>query len=1201
AAAPGSAAAPASNLTRYQRLLWMSQKLDAGAPLLASAGTARLRTRIVPEVLAQAFQSVVDGSDALRTTIEEIDEIPFQRVGDRFHCALDFQDLSARSDPMAEARALAFERCRVPHQVARSLVDAALYKLGEDDFLWYMNLNHLIADAWAVTVVLRAVYRAYEALLAGQPPPDLPLPPFADYVEQERELLASPGARRAEEHWREKLSRDVEQLSFYGAAPARRSGRVERLTFDLGVERSARLKLLAAREPFYLMSTDLSLFSMLGALVCAYLGRISGNRTLSLGVPFHNRPTEAAKQTVGLLMQILPLRIALDAGETFASLAEKLALENLEGLQFRSFPVGNPLRNRAYDVEFNYMPMAFPLFAGVPIEFEWFHAGHGGDSLAVQIFDLGGSLRMQLDFHCDVFGDRQRQLGAGHLLRVIDAFLEDPGRQIGSFSLLADEERRQVLWGLNASARELPLGQGFAEAFQAQVERTPEAIAVADDGGTLTYAELHERVCRLSLWLEVAGVGPESIVAVLARRDRVFLAALLAVLRAGGAYLPLDPEHPASRLRQLLRQSGAAVALVTPELRPELLRALDESPAGERPVVLDLEAGSGAGVAAPPPLPDLTRRLAYVIYTSGSTGVPKGAMVEEVGMMNHLRAKIADLGLTGADVVAQSASQCFDISVWQLLAALLVGGRVRIYPDVVARDPARLLGRVEEDRITVLETVPSLLRAMLDELESAGNGRSRVRTLRWLLVTGEALPADSCRRWLDLYPEVPLVNAYGPTECSDDVTHHVLRQAPEGAVPIGTPIANLRAYVVDHGGFPVPVGVAGELWIGGAGVGRGYLRDAQRTAEVFVPDSFSGERGGRLYRTGDLARFRPDGCLDFLGRIDHQVKIRGQRIEPGEIETVLRGHPGVREAVVLARREEAGELSLVAYLVPHAGAGPKPAELRAYFRERLPESMVPSACVLLDALPLTPSGKLDRAALPAPEGGRGALEESIVAPRNPREAALAAIWREVLDLTEVGVQDNFFELGGDSILSIQIASRASRAGLRFNPVQIFEHPTIARLAEVVQVRADCRGEQGVVTGPLPLTPIQRRFFELDLPNPHHWNQSILLEVARPLVMPRLAAALSRLLAHHDALRLRFHGRAAGWEQVLAEPSGAVPLSWLDLSALPEGVRSDAVERAAAALQGSLHLSAGPLLRLAWFDCGAGRPGRLLLIAHHLVV
>jgi len=448
------------------------------------------------------------------------------------------------------------------------------------------------------------------------------------------------------------------------------------------------------------------------------------------------------------------------------------------------------------------------------------------------------------------------------------------------------------------------------------------------------------------------------------------------------------------------------------------------------------------------PLRNSPQSLAYVIYTSGSTGVPKGAMIEQRGMVNHLYAKIDDLALTAQDKVAQTASQSFDISVWQMLAALVIGGQVEIVGDDVAHDAGQLLPRIEKERVTIIETVPSLLRAMLDDTSP-----SNLPALRWMVPTGEALSPDLCRRWLAAYPHVWLMNAYGPTECSDDVSHHPIPHftaAEELNIPIGRPVGNIRLYIVDKHLRALPVGVHGELCVGGIGVGRGYLGEPARTAEAFVPDPFSAEGGGRLYRTGDLACWRADGTVQFLGRIDHQVKIRGYRIEPAEIDLVLEQHENVAEALVIVREDIPGNKRLVAYVVAASQSTPGAGELRDYLKERLPEYMVPSAFVMLDQMPLTPNGKIDRRALPAPDTTRPEMTHRFVAPRNATEEALAGIVAKVLNLQQVGVEDDFFELGGHSLLATQVISRLREAlNVELRLREIFEHPTIGELAQVI--------------------------------------------------------------------------------------------------------------------------------------------------------
>jgi amino acid adenylation domain-containing protein len=590
--------------------------------------------------------------------------------------------------------------------------------------------------------------------------------------------------------------------------------------------------------------------------------------------------------------------------------------------------------------------------------------------------------------------------------------------------------------------------------FEAQVERTPDAIAVVCDDVSLTYGEVNVRANRVARFLTGHGVGPDVVVALLAERGVDFLAAMLGVFKAGGAYLPLDPRHVAERLCQVLEQSGTTLLLAAGQFLPALTAVLERRPIGTRILVLAIEE-----LLQPkpydenPPALCTPGHLAYVIYTSGSTGIPKGAMVEQQGMLNHLYAKIADLKLMESDIVAQSASQCFDISVWQFLAPLLVGGRVHILPDDVAQDAWQLFEQVQQARVSILEIVPSLLRVMLEEAEPRGLGRPDLSALRWLISTGEALPPELCRQWHSSYPSIPLLNAYGPTECADDVTHYAIR-TPPGAnlihMPIGRPIANTRLYVLNRQPQPAPIGVRGELYIAGDGLGRGYLNQAEFTAEAFIPNPFSDQPGARLYKTGDLVRSLPDGSLVFLGRLDPQLKIRGYRVEPGEIEAVLGQHAAVRQAVVVAREETPGDQRLVAYLVLHPEPASTTQELRHFLQQRLPHYLVPAVFVFLDALPLTPNGKVDRHALPLPDPFAPRVERTFVPPRTPVEEVLAAVWAEVLGLERVGVDDDFFDLGGHSLLAIRIRSRIHSVFQVELPLRrLFEAPTVAALAQAI--------------------------------------------------------------------------------------------------------------------------------------------------------
>ncbi|HSK78483.1 MAG TPA: amino acid adenylation domain-containing protein, partial [Thermoanaerobaculia bacterium] len=742
-----------------------------------------------------------------------------------------------------------------------------------------------------------------------------------------------------------------------------------------------------------------------------------------------------------------------------------------------------------------------------------------------------------------------------------------PERPLSELPLLSDAERHQVTAEWNAPVQETV--PDITELFEARAAEAPEAVALSFEETDWTYADLARKAEEIARNLQAEGVGTDSIVPVTLKRGPEYIATVLGVLKAGGGWLPLDPGHPEKRRQEILER----VRQDRPQASP--------SPGGR--------GGDGRG--------DRGEVLAYLLFTSGSTGLPKGVLVPRRGMANHIQAKIADLHLTASDIVAQTASQSFDIHVWQCLAALAVGGRVRIFPDEVVRDPVLLAEAVEREGVTILEMVPSLLGVLLDALEQE---RPAFRSLRWLIPTGEALPPELARRWLALYPEIPLLNAYGPTEASDRVSHHPITAPPPPGMaitPIGRPIPGLRLHVLDMAFRPLPIGAPGELCIGGAGVGRGYLHDPARTAEVFLPDPF-GEPGARFYRTGDLARFLADGTLEYLGRRDHQVKIRGVRIETGEIEAALREHPGVREAVVVARDEPK---RLVAYFVP-AETGMDVAVLRSFLKERLPEAMIPAVFVEMEAFPRTPNGKLDRRALPAPAGESRAATQG--RPYTVLEALVAEAWREVLGGISVGVEDSFFELGGDSIKGAILVNRLQKKlGQRISVADLFGAPTVAGLAAKLEkgsVEAAPPLVHQDTPGPAPLSFAQERLWflqQLD-PGTGAYNMPLAFRLRGALDVTALAAAFREIARRHETLRTRYELREGG-PVAIVDPEPQTTLPVVDLAALPVIVRDEEARRLIARESyRAFDLARGPLFRTLLLRL-AGEDHAVLFATHHI--
>jgi len=771
---------------------------------------------------------------------------------------------------------------------------------------------------------------------------------------------------------------------------------------------------------------------------------------------------------------------------------------------------------------------------------------------------------------------------ANHLRSVVGEALGNKDQRLGDFKMLTAGERQRVTTEWNQTENVYsPLC--LHQIFENQVERSPHAVALHAGETQLTYAELNSKANELAHFLSQQGVGPEVPVGICMERSVEMVVAVLAVLKAGGAYVPLDAGYPLARLQHVIEEINPPVILTQAAVAERL-------PAHWGQVVcLDEESARlGSFPKTNPETNVQPENSAYVIYTSGSTGRPKGVIVPHAGLGNVAAAQSGILGIQPNSRVLQFASLSFDASIFELLMAWGSGGQVCLMPQntlPLGRDLRQLL---IDYRVTTVTLPPTALATLpVDEFPD----------LSTITVAGEACATGLVERW---GPSRRFFNLYGPTEATIWSTAAECF-AGNGKPRIGKPIDNVATYILDERMEPVPIGVAGELYVGGVGLARGYWGLPELTAEKFVPHPFSAAAGARLYRTGDLARFRADGQIDFLGRLDEQVKLRGFRIELGEIEAVLKQHAGVQDAVVIVREDKPDDKRIVAYFVSQQEQPPTAGELLSLLQQKLPDFMMPQAFVAIDQVPLTPNGKVDRRLLMAPDTGRPDLEEAFVEPSGETEQALARIWSAVLRVERIGAHDNFFALGGDSILAMQVAARSDEAGLRLLPRHIFQHQTIAELALIAGTALPIQAEQGLVTGPVPLTPVQSWFFEQNLPDAHHYNQSVMLAVQDKLDLSSWERLVQHLLRHHDALRMRYRRHEPGWQQFNAEPGEAIPFEYFDLSALPEGQHTEFIEQKANALQASLNLVDGPLLRVALFDPGLGQASRVLVVIHHLVV
>ncbi|HCF9838960.1 TPA: non-ribosomal peptide synthase/polyketide synthase [Pseudomonas aeruginosa] len=1183
----GVSSAERDRLSYAQQRMWFLWHLEpqSGAYNLPSA--VRLNGPLDRQALERAFASLVQRHETLRTVFprgadDSLAQAPLQRP-----LEVAFEDCSGLPEAEQEARLREeaqreslqpFDLCEGP------LLRVRLIRLGEERHVLLLTLHHIVSDGWSMNVLIEEFSRFYSAYATGAEPglPALPIQ-YADYALWQRSWLEAGEQERQLEYWRGKLGErhPVLELPTDHPRPAVPSYRGSRYEFSIEPALAEALRGTARRQGLTLFMLLLGGFNIL-------LQRYSGQTDLRVGVPIANRNRAEVEGLIGLFVNTQVLRSVFDGRTSVATLLAGLkdtvlGAQAHQDLPFErlveAFKVERSLSHSPlFQVMYNHQPLvadieALDSVAGLSFgQLDWKSRTTQFD-LSLDTYEKGGRLYAALTYATDLFEARTVERMARHWQNLLRGMLENPQASVDSLPMLDAEERYQLLEGWNATAAEYPLQRGVHRLFEEQVERTPTAPALAFGEERLDYAELNRRANRLAHALIERGVGADRLVGVAMERSIEMVVALMAILKAGGAYVPVDPEYPEERQAYMLEDSGVQLLLSQSHLKLPLAQGVQR---------IDLDRGAPWFEDYSEANPDIHldgENLAYVIYTSGSTGKPKGAGNRHSALSNRLCWMQQAYGLGVGDTVLQKTPFSFDVSVWEFFWPLMSGARLVVAAPGDHRDPAKLVALINREGVDTLHFVPSMLQAFLQDEDVAS-----CTSLKRIVCSGEALPADAQQQVFAKLPQAGLYNLYGPTEAAIDVTHWSCVEEGKDAVPIGRPIANLGCYILDGNLEPVPVGVLGELYLAGRGLARGYHQRPGLTAERFVASPFVA--GERMYRTGDLARYRADGVIEYAGRIDHQVKLRGLRIELGEIEARLLEHPWVREAAVLA----VDGRQLVGYVVLESESGDWREALAAHLAVSLPEYMVPAQWLALERMPLSPNGKLDRKALPAPEVS--VAQAGYSAPRNAVERTLAEIWQDLLGVERVGLDDNFFSLGGDSIVSIQVVSRARQAGLQLSPRDLFQHQNIRSLALAAKAGA-ATAEQGPASGEVALAPVQRWFFERAIPNRQHWNQSLLLQARQPLDGDRLGRALERLQAQHDALRLRFREERGAWHQAYAEQAGE-PL-WRRQAGSEEALLALCEEA-----QRSLDLEQGPLLRALLVDMADGSQ-RLLLVIHHLAV
>ena len=1044
-------------LSFAQERLWFLSKLEPDSATYNLSFSIALSGTLDVEALRNSFNRILERHQSLQVRFELVDGKPVQVLNTAVDINLTTLDLTQTETP-GIVRGLIRREAQEPFDLTSGpLLRASLLRLGTREHVLLLTMHHIVSDGWSMGVFIRELSACYNAFAAGLEPrlPELPIQ-NADYAVWQREWLQGEVLEDQLQYWREQLAGapHVLELPADRPRPAVQSHRGALKQFQLKPELTRKLKELSRQE-------DVTLFMLLLAAWQVLLARYSGQNDVVVGTPIANRTRAEVEGLIGFFVNTLALRVEVRGGESFREFLQRVREICLGAYGHQDVPFEKlveelqPERSLSYSPIFQVMfilqntPSEDLLLSGLDIRYVGRDAEAAKFDLTLTMGDVGPNLSGSLTYATDLFGAESISRMGQHFEQLLQSIAIEPQQRVSDLRLLTDTEAELLLKDFNRTAADYPREQCIHELFEAQARLQPEAEAIVFDNQRLSYRELNERANQLAHYLQAQGVGPETIVGICAERSIEMVVALLGVLKAGGAYLPLDPQYPTSRLSFMLNDGGAAVLLTQERLR-ELLPDV-----GVPVLCLDSEWEKVVGYSSADPQSGVTpNNLAYVIYTSGSTGLPKGTMLQHGGVVNRLNWMQKTFALTAGEGVLQKTSFGFDVSVWEFFWPLMNGARLVLALPGAHLDSAYLCRLINAEQLTTLHFVPSMLQVFLSEPLVA-----TCRGLRRVICSGEALSAELAARFYNL-SDAELHNLYGPTEASIDVTWWACdRDRQLRTVPIGRVIDNTKAYVLDQNFRLVPIGVPGELYLGGVQLARGYSGRAELTAERFVPDPFSETGGERLYRTGDRARICDGGRIEYLGRLDHQVKVRGNRIELGEIETVLQQHESVKECVVIAREEGPGGTSLAAYVVAKPGHQVESDRLRKFLRERLPEYMVPAAVVGLDQMPLTENGKLQRSALPAPDFAQRAF----AAPRNAVEEKLSQIWAETLGLERVGIDDDFFEVGGHSLLAMLVLSQVQAAfGLELPLRYLFESPTVAGFAE----RLHATGESAVVTSPM---------------------------------------------------------------------------------------------------------------------------------------
>jgi amino acid adenylation domain-containing protein/non-ribosomal peptide synthase protein (TIGR01720 family) len=1081
-------------LAYAQERLWVLHQLQPDLPSYNEINLFQLTGVLDLIALERSFNTVIQRHEVLRSKFVVVNGQPVCQIIPNLTITLPLIQIELKSQAIelaAEEAQKTFDLSQLP------LFRIKLLQVSPQEYLLLIVVHHIICDGWSVGVFIQEVIALYAAFKEQKPPslPDLAIQ-YSDFALWERQRLKDNLLITQLDYWKKQLKGDLPILeipTYSTQITTIDSSQGSIVSLLLPLEFTQKLHRIAQTE-------NVTLFMLLLAAFKVLLYRYTNLEDILIGSPIANRSQQECEGLIGVFLNTLVFRSDLSGNPTFRELLQQVKKVSLEAYSNQDLPFEKlvqelqPERNISqsplFQVMFILHNLPVPEFklADLNVKKLKIDSGISLFDLTLEVREMDLGLELSLEYNRDRFSSDRVQQILTHYQTILEDIVTNLDLHLSEINLLTEVEKTQLLVEFNDNDRDYPITEAIDRLFEIQVAQTPSKIAVVDEQNQLTYQELNHSANQVARFLQNLGLQSGDLVGILQERNSNFAISVLAVLKVGGVYVPIDSSYPSDRIAYMLSHSESKIILTDSFCLESFATTLQSSPHLQHIICLntlnetcryklfesvkiyqqlDYDKLSVANLE----LKNSGIDPAYTIYTSGSTGLPKGAIIKHEGAINHIYAQYDALKLTENLTFLQSAPTSSDISVWQFLAPLLIGGKTVIIDKEIVCQPEQLFKVIQQANITLVEFVPVVLRNLIDHLSNLSEEARILSSLQWMMVTGESVSVDLVNQWLKLYPSIPIVNAYGPTEAADDITQDIIdKPLPlnQKTVSIGKPLANLNLYILDRDLQLLPVGIPGEICVSGCGVGLGYWRDEEKTKVSFVPNPFVGViresslPHSLIYKTGDKGRWLPNGKIEFLGRIDHQVKIRGFRIELEEIEAVLNRHQDITQSVVVVRENDSGNKQLVAYVISNQKSL-QSHEIRNFLTEKLPSQMIPSTVMILESFPLTANGKIDRQALPIPNDTKPDLTSQLVTPQNWIEEILAQIWSEILSVKQIGIHDNFFELGGDSILVIKAISQANERGLKLTPIDLFKHQTVFELAKVVEASAQIAPQLNVIS------------------------------------------------------------------------------------------------------------------------------------------